>query len=600
MAMRTMLFLAMAPAWMMVPAAAAQDGTRRPDPKDPLTYRYLPPENFEGVRRVWVSTDRWPNGRTHATFARDAVRLYGAEKGSDQDKALAIYYHALRVLGHGGDYEQGPPGKEERVWDSWMVVHVYPKALCEWWGWLLVDLWKAYHDNWSFDPKTAVARKVGLAAPSEKPPVPGAGDHVQAALRWTDPDGVSRWHLFDGNMGFFAYVPGTGRVASPEEIKAGFPEILTRPHNPPHPYFVLSRKHGDAESDPAFRKFLGNTYPFAYSGARRRTKYTTDFDLRKGESLRRQWSDDGKPVVARRWKDVAVLSMIDGAGKYIYPSGEPKDPYNFPVQRPYFKTYPDLGLNKPFGNAYSVYTPELADGRFRIGALSTRGLASREGAVRLGAAERGVEGEVVYPIRSIYPFAESVVTGAYVLAAPGRITIEFSLDEGKTWIPVLAAAEVGPDPVPFTIDLGKGRWDRDLPSTYNMPDRDAQFLDAWDSARWEAVRFTGFQYQVRIRIRAEEDVARVGISDLRFANTHQCNIGMLPTLLPGVNVVTVEGEALSPGCALKVEYAWMEGGETKTHVETVTKLPHSYPIRVAEPDPLKVKCLYQTLSVVGR
>src|SRR5436190_15960542 len=252
--------------------------------------------DFEGVKRVWVSASQWPNSRTQETFAKDAVRLYGAEKGSEQDKALAIYYQSMRVMGHGGDYYQGPAGKEEFLHDHWMIFHVYPKALCEWWGWFLVDLWKAYHDNWSFDLKTAVAIKVSVIPTGEKPPVPGAGDHVESALRWTDPDGVSRWHLFDGNLGYFAYARGTNRVASPEEVHAEFPGLLTQPHNPPKPYFVLSPKHGDAASDPAFKIFLGNTYPFKYSGQRKLTKYKTDFDLRKGESLRRQWYDDRKSV----------------------------------------------------------------------------------------------------------------------------------------------------------------------------------------------------------------------------------------------------------------------------------------------------------------
>jgi len=559
-----------------------------------------PPSDFEGVRKVWVSASQWPNSRTQETFAKDAVRLTGAQNGTDQEKALAIYYQAMRVMGHGGDYYQGPAGKEEFVHDHWMIFHVYPKALCEWWGWFLIDLWKAYHNNWSFDPKTAVARKVSLNSPGEKPPVNSAGEHVEAALRWTDPDGVSRWHLFDGNLGYFAYAPGTNRIASPEEIKAGFPEILTKPHNPPKPYFVLSSKHGDAESDPAFRPFLGNTYPFTYSGQRKLTRYKTDFDLRKGESLRRQWYDDRKPVVAQRWKDVGIPAMTDGGGKYMYANGEPKDPTNFPVQRPYFRKYPEMGLAKPFGNAYTVYTPELADGKFRTGALSTRGLASAKGTVALAAAERGVEGEVVYSMRSIYPYAESVVSGSYAVGSKGRVGIDFSLDEGATWIPVLTATEVKAEPVPFTIDLGKGRWDQGLPSTYNMADRDSQYCDGWDPAKVAAVKYTGFQYQVRVRILAEADAAGVGLSGLRFNNTHQCNIGMLPTLLPGTNAITVEGEALTPGTKLQIEYAWTENEATKTRTESATKLPHVFQIDVAEKDPLKVKCLYQTLTVVGR
>jgi len=32
---------------------------------------------------------------------KDAVRLYGAQNGTDQEKALALYSHGLRVLGQG-------------------------------------------------------------------------------------------------------------------------------------------------------------------------------------------------------------------------------------------------------------------------------------------------------------------------------------------------------------------------------------------------------------------------------------------------------------------------------------------------------------------
>src|SRR6185503_15136170 len=295
---------------------------------------------------------------------------------------------------------------------------------------------------------------------------------------------------------------------------------------------------------------------------------------------------------------IAIPAMTDGGAKYMYSNGEPKDPYNYPVQRPYFRNYPEMGLAKPFGNAYTVYEPVLTDGKFKIGAVSTRGLESKKGSV--GAAARGVEGEVVYSMRSIYPFAESVVSGSYRLETKGRITIEFSLDEGKTWMAVLTATDAKPETVPFTIDLGKGRWDQDLPSTYNMADRDSQYCDGWDPAKVAAVKYTGFQYQVRARILAEGDPAGVGLSGLRFNNTHQLNIGMLPTLLPGANVVTVEGDELTAGCALKVEIAWMEGAETKTRMETIQKLPHAFEIQVAEKDPLKVKCLYQTLSVAGR
>src|SRR4029079_1638853 len=100
-------------------------------------------------------------------------------------------------------------------------------------------------------------------------------------------------------------------------------------------------------------------------------------------------------------------AMKDGGSKYIYSNVKPKDPNNYPFQRPYFRNYPEMGLAKPFGNAYTVYEPVLTDGKFKVGALSARGLESKGGSVV--AAASGAEGEVVYQMRSIYPFAESVV-----------------------------------------------------------------------------------------------------------------------------------------------------------------------------------------------
>jgi hypothetical protein len=75
---------------------------------------------------------------------------------------------------------------------------------------------------------------------------------------------------------------------------------------------------------------------------------------------------------------------------------------------------------------------------------------------------------------------------------------------------------------------------------------------------------------------------------------------MLPTLLPGANTITVEGEGPAPGTALRIEYAWEEDGKPKTRTETAEKLPHAFEIRVEEKDPRKVRCLHQTLTVVGR
>ena len=169
----------------------------------------------QGVKDVWVSASQWPNARTQQEFARDAVRLYGAENGTDEEKVLAIYYYSLRVMGHGGDFRQGPYGQEQPVWDNWMIFHSYSKALCEWWAWFLVDMWKAYNNNWGFDPPWA---RQGIRQRTWRDSRrPGAGTHVQAALRYRDADGVFRWHLFDGKMGFYAIPGRLSRIATPRK-----------------------------------------------------------------------------------------------------------------------------------------------------------------------------------------------------------------------------------------------------------------------------------------------------------------------------------------------------------------------------------------------
>jgi hypothetical protein len=76
--------------------------------------------------------------------------------------------------------------------------------------------------------------------------------------------------------------------------------------------------------------------------------------------LRRRWHDDGKPVVGKAYEKFALAASVDGALKYVHPSGEPRDPYNYPVQRPYLKSYPEIGLNSRSGTPTASTRPSSA------------------------------------------------------------------------------------------------------------------------------------------------------------------------------------------------------------------------------------------------
>ena len=127
-----------------------------------------------------------------------------------------------------------------------------------------------------------------------------------------------------------------------------------------------------------------------------------------------------------------------------------------------------------------------------------------------------------------------------------------------------------------------------------MPDRDSQFSNASDP-RFSDVKFLGFQYLVRIRIRADANLSDVGLASLTLKNTHQLNIGMLPTLLSRSEYDHGAGRTdarLHSGSGL-----YLDGERGGRHTrEVMSSLPHVYDIDVAEPDPLKVRCLWHTIT----
>lgn len=547
--------------------------------------------SFEGARNPWVAASKWVNTQTPKTFVESAKQIDGVT--SDQDVAISTFYWLLRCYGHGGGGQEGPKGNEMDVYDTWNHLHAYSMTYCDMYNRMIAEFWMAYKNEFT----DATARKVNT----------NNNGHAEAALGWTDDQGF-RFHMFDGHLGWFTYNRAGTHVASVEEMLADF-TLVSNPSVPVAPYFIRRATSnfssvcglGDWTYVTGATSCSGsNHYAFVdYNPDIPITKYSTNFSLRNGESLKRQWFNDGKPVYAQG--SSATTVHRDMTDYYYTDTHEAKDPRNQTIQSVYFdntSTYVTTG-QRVYGNAYHVYTPPLQNGKFAQSAKSTSGLTSGarvSGTPVLQAGALATEGQVTYEIYNIYNYAESFIQGSYYLKSAGSIAMEFSVDSGATWTNVLNTTTVSASVQNFNIDIGKARWDAGQTTTFNLSSHP---MGAWGTPTWWGNACYHYKYQVRFKIRANNNLADVGIDSLTFKNTMMLNMFMLPALLPGANTITVTGDELSPACTLKVTYSWDENGTPRTNVENITALPHTYSITVNETDTLSVKCKYIEMATFG-
>jgi hypothetical protein len=317
-----------------------------------------------------------------------------------------------------------------------------------------------------------------------------------------------------------------------------------------------------------------------------RETYRTNFYLRKGERLTRQWYNDGKCPFPQGMDEQNQIDHVNPR----FNNGTIKDPRNYAVESTYL-----VNNQRVYGNAYHSYSPELAGNKYQENARSFNGLACGDtlaGEPALHPAAAGTEGSAVYEIYSIYSFAESFIEGAYYLKSAGQISLEFSLDSGTTWVSARTINATASGRQSFSVDIGKARWDAGQASTFNMRANPS----SWPS--WPRPSY-GYRYLVRIKIRADQNIKDVGLVSLTFRNTMIHNLFLLPTLVPGQNQITLEGNGLTPDCALRCKFVWEEDGVQKTREEYAASLPHTFTIQVLEADTAKVKCRYMELETMG-
>ncbi|MFH1760851.1 MAG: hypothetical protein ABIA63_07095 [bacterium] len=574
---------------------------------------------FEGLKNVWLSSDKWINSKTQKTLAESAIRLAGAENSSEEDKAKALFYIMHLIYGRGGtSISEGPKGKEYAIADVWHKLHTHINSCCDKYNRVFMELWMAHTGELPEDPyvkrffQSKTARKVNArdaGGKYEKDQL-----HTSTAIYWVDEDGVGRYHHMDTHRGSFTYCRDGSHIATPEEIQhdvtlitnpssiekcpAYFYKFFDYPLNhPKRKKLYPGMWHIDDTLGLPESQWPPPSRPFWYNTTIPISVYTTDFDLRKGEKLKRCWYNIGKAPLSAAKAHLDPVEYYEDYTEFVYKNGEPKEPEHYRILKPYLKA----NGKRTFGNAFMEYSPDLTNNNFKYGSFGIpTGLVSGDkdkGEPVLRPIRKKVEGEAVYIMRSNYGIAEAFVTGSYYLKSKGYIAVDISPDSGRTWYNTFKTSKVSKNKMELNVDIGKGPWDKNKPSVFNLASsRGSLEGDGVNPAPpWT---YHGYKYRVRIRIMADKNENDVGLDALTFKSTHIINPLMYPTLLPGENVLTLEGWELAPGCAVKVEYAWEEKGVDKSHIAYAAKLPHKFAINVEEKDPGNIKCKYHTISVI--
>ena len=163
--------------------------------------------------------------------------------------------------------------------------------------------------------------------------------------------------------------------------------------------------------------------------------YRVDVQLRQGERLTRNWSNDGHHINDDLGLVCTSVSGVVGAGDLRYSPA-----------------YGDLAPGR-VGNGTHEYTLPLAGGAYRAGALGADNLAdAADGApgpaVRVDDPSR--PGVLVFRMPSSYVVLGGALTLTARLGAGGRIDVAFSRNHGLDWTPVATIDHDGAQTVDLT------------------------------------------------------------------------------------------------------------------------------------------------------
>jgi hypothetical protein len=426
----------------------------------------------EALVNVQVAASRWPDCTTLESAITDIFRLEGVANKSDQDKALALWkWFRILVSATGGSYAyEGPRGQESVCFDPQKIFTVYGHHQCDGQSWAMVALWRA----------------AGYMALDEC-----TLGHTTAALRYRDADGNLRYHTFDPQHRYYHWDEQNQRVAT--------------------------------RSIPVMR---GMVYRHLTAP---RELHSLRTSLRAGESLRRQWQNEGHVVPSGKDKLAAAAEDY-----YAYAPGKTK------------------GVYAAVGEEIQSFAPEIRSGTFARslydGSRNTACSASQDGKAMLHPKKLGEVAEFIYRLAPPYVVADASCEATVEKADPADVCRLLVSADGARWTPAFSMEKTGQEHM--VIDLGTQAWRNGLPNVY-----------------------TAYNVLLKFELSSSRQVQNVGIRDLRFVAHRMLNKRALPNLRPGENVLKITADRMAPGMGLDVSIEYRVDGWLRRSTRFIRRFP---------------------------
>lgn len=505
------------------------------------------------VERFYISCNRWPRTTNFSDMAEDVARL--SVSATPEGRVLEAFDWTNRLLladdpaPHEFDPQQG---KLEEVSDLLKVLNVYGHHWCS--GHAGVMAWLCRGLGYR-------ARRLDLTD----------GPHAITEISYRDEDGIRRYHAFDTYMGWYTYSRNGDHIASADEITVD-PSLLLNPSRKTYPDFFL--KEGPREWLAKILQGKIIEYPDTYSYYH--AAHDIRWKIRNGERIMFLWGNLGK-----YYYNSIYTRLVSGGPteKYAYREihGEGAEyPQNIPYLRPYMTPiqtttnwFEKGTLCRKYGNGRIVFEPEdpqeLADG------LSSYSKGAHITDRAFHIPNKG-DAHFTFDVACPYVIVDSTISIRALACAPdAKITVSVSTDKGQTWKPVR-------------------NWDssRILLGINVNP---IEILSATDLAN----PFGHYEYSIKVAIQSSSKAKDTEIDFFRVETVFQNNIFVLPRLMPGVNVITMEGLVFS-NSVLEVEYFWKDStGEHKADHRT-RFLPDTFDINLPEQPIEQIRCRSLTIK----